>query len=77
MRCSPTPVKPTKRCVIGITCCSLTPYLLHVFCTHVNDEGCGHCKKLAPALSEAAEKIKEVDPNIVFAKVCKMIQTVG
>ncbi|CAM9202220.1 unnamed protein product [Sphacelaria rigidula] len=30
---------------------------------------CGHCKKLAPALSEAAEKIKEVDPNIVFAKM--------
>lgn len=33
------------------------------------DVGCGHCKKLAPALSEAAEKIKEVDPNIAFAKV--------
>lgn len=30
---------------------------------------CGHCKKLAPALSEAAEKIKEVDPNIAFAKM--------
>ncbi|CAN0441951.1 unnamed protein product, partial [Hapterophycus canaliculatus] len=31
--------------------------------------GCGHCKKLAPALSEAAKKIKDVDENIVFAKV--------
>ncbi|CAM9271262.1 unnamed protein product [Scytosiphon promiscuus] len=30
---------------------------------------CGHCKKLAPALSEAAKKIKEVDEKIVFAKM--------
>lgn len=32
--------------------------------------GCGHCKKLAPVLSEAAIKMKEVDQDIVFAKVC-------
>ena len=31
--------------------------------------GCGHCKKLAPALSEAATKIKDVDEKLVFAKV--------
>eukprot|EP00903_Cladosiphon_okamuranus_P006162 g6062.t2 len=30
---------------------------------------CGHCKKLAPVLSEAATKIKEVDDKIVFAKM--------
>lgn len=35
-------------------------------------KGCGHCKKLAPALEEAAQKMKEVDPAIVFAKVRAM-----
>lgn len=30
---------------------------------------CGHCKKLAPALSEAAAKIKDVDEKLVFAKM--------
>ncbi|CAM9595502.1 unnamed protein product [Ectocarpus sp. 12 AP-2014] len=30
---------------------------------------CGHCKKLAPALSEAATKMKDVDEKIVFAKM--------
>ena len=31
--------------------------------------GCGHCKKLAPALEAAATKIKDVDDKLVFAKV--------
>ena len=36
---------------------------------NMNTSGCGHCKKLAPALSEAAAKIKDVDDKLVFAKV--------
>lgn len=39
-------------------------------------KGCGHCKKLAPALSEAAKKIKDVDEKIVFAKVTRALGAV-
>eukprot|EP00752_Nemacystus_decipiens_P007504 g6705.t1 len=30
---------------------------------------CGHCKKLAPVLSEAATKMKDIDDKLVFAKM--------